>query len=400
MKVDVDPMVGVEDVDWEMEFANEARWQQEARMKVMLPAGGAVVGASLWVDGEERQARFGATSVVKAAYQKVAVVQRRDPLLVTWAGRDHVFIQAYPVNPKGRMRIRLRIAAPVQGKAVLPQIVERNLALAKDARVEVVGEGEVAHGWAVDRLDRGMMVRGRLEQVAVPKRVQVVIDSSAWMGKDAEALRKAVAGYAREAEVKVWFGGRDWEFAGGVDNVPMLEAALKAGGTVVWVHGPQPFLGKSTMGLERLLTGPAVLWGVRMEEGENRVWAEIEKKRGVRSVDGLPQTLQELAPQEWVWERAPVSREAVECGSASSLWASGEASDVALKYRVVTAEVGAVVLETDRQYDENGLEKPVSATPEPATFVGVGLGLILIIYLRKGLWRASSPMVVSGPWPE
>jgi hypothetical protein len=400
MKVDVDRMVGVEDVDWEMEFANEARWQQEARMKVLLPAGGAVVGASLWVDGEERQARFGATSVVKAAYQKVAVVQRRDPLLVTWAGRDHVFVQAFPVNPKGRMRIRLRIAAPVQGKAVLPQIVERNLALAKDGLVEVMGEGSVAHGWAVDRLDRRMMVRGRLEKVAVPKRVQVVIDSSAWMGKDADALRKAVAGWGREAEVKVWFGGRDWEFAGGVDNVPMLEAALKAGGTVVWVHGPQPFLGKSTMGLERLLTGPAVLWGVRMEEGENRVWAEIEKKRGVRSVDGLPQTLQELAPQEWVWERAPVSREAVECGSASSLWASGEASDVALKYRVVTAEVGAVVLETDRQYDENGLEKPVSATPEPATFVGVGLGLILIAYLRKGLWRASSPMVVSGPWPE
>jgi hypothetical protein len=403
MRVEVDRMVGVEDVDWEMEFSNEANWQQEARMKVLLPPGGAVVGASLWVDGEERQARFGATSVVKAAYQQVAIVQRRDPLLMTWAGREQVFVQAFPVNPKGRMRIRLRIAAPVTGQAVAPKIVERNLALAKDARVEVVGEGSVVHGWAVDRLDRGMMVRVRRDQVAVPRRVQVVIDSSAWMGKHADALRKAVEGWKREAEVKLWFGGQEWAFGGGVDNVPMLEAALKAGGTVVWVHGPQPFVGKSTIGLDRLLQGPAVLWGVRMEEGENRVWAEIEKKRGVRNVGRLRGTLQELAPQDWVWERARVSGEALERGSASTLWASGEAAGVGLKYRVVTAEVGAVVLEKDSQYDEHGLEKgeekPVSETPEPATFVVVGLGLALFVYLRKGLWRSSSRTVVSGPWP-
>lgn len=83
------------------------------------------------------------------------------------------------------------------------------------------------------------------------------------------------------------------------------------------------------------------------------------------------------------------------------MWASGEGAETALRYRVVTAEVGAVVLENDSQYKENGLEKgdekPVPATPEAVTFVGVGLGLVLIAYLRKGLWRASSLMVVSGP---
>lgn len=74
-------------------------------------------------DDEPREAAFGGTSVVREAYRKVAIVQRRDPLLVTWAGPDEVFVQCFPIPAQGRECIRLSIAAP---SLVLPRITEHN----------------------------------------------------------------------------------------------------------------------------------------------------------------------------------------------------------------------------------------------------------------------------------
>jgi hypothetical protein len=61
---------------------------------------------------------------------------------------------------------------------------------------------------------------------------------------------------------------------------------------------------------------------------------------------------------------------------------------------VVTRDIGAVVLERDEQYDENGLQRPQpegTATPEPATWIGMALAVGVMIIagrLRKSSSRA------------
>lgn len=400
MRAVIDPKTGIEDIDWRIEFANDAQWQQEARLKIALPPSGAVVGASLWVDDEEREARFGASKVVKAAYQKVAIAQRRDPLLVTWAGRDQVFAQAFPVPPRGRMRIRLRIAAPVTGKARLPRIIEKNLEWNGPGRVETSGEGPVSYGPQLDPRDPAFAVRLAPAKSDVPKRITVVVDSSSWMQTHAHQLKQTLAAWGQQTELKASIT----HFEGGADNAPTLEKALREtpdGGTVIWIHGPQPYPGRSTLGLEEQLNRPLSLWTVRLEPGANLVLQAIEKKNHVQALRSLNESLQAMLPEQWLVYREPATGQAAPPGHAAALWASTQSPDTAARYHVITRDVGAVVLETDLQYTQNGLDenndKPISATPEPATWGGVGLGLLLILYFKKGLCRASSPTVVSGP---
>ena len=89
--------------------------------------------ATLWVNGEEREAAYGGRGEVRAAYQRVAVIQRRDPLLVTTKGADRVLAQAFPVGRSGgTIKFKIGITAPLDinesGKArlTLPAIVDRN----------------------------------------------------------------------------------------------------------------------------------------------------------------------------------------------------------------------------------------------------------------------------------
>ena len=69
---------------------------KEARCQVKLPRDGRVSRLTLWVNGEPREAAFSTVSKVKAAYKAVAVVQRRDPVLVNVVGPDTVMVQCFP----------------------------------------------------------------------------------------------------------------------------------------------------------------------------------------------------------------------------------------------------------------------------------------------------------------
>src|SRR5207244_5034009 len=75
-------------LEWTIEFKNTSTIAREARLQLALPPGGAVSRATLWVNDEEREAAYGGRGEVRAAYQQVAVQQRRDPLLVTTKGAD------------------------------------------------------------------------------------------------------------------------------------------------------------------------------------------------------------------------------------------------------------------------------------------------------------------------
>jgi hypothetical protein len=120
--------------EWTMVFKNSGREAKEARCQVRLPRDGKVSRLTLWVNGEPREAAFNSVEKVKAAYRSVAVVQRRDPVLVTMAGPDTVMVQCFPVPAGGEMKIRFGITAPLDGRRwELPRVVERNFGIAEGA---------------------------------------------------------------------------------------------------------------------------------------------------------------------------------------------------------------------------------------------------------------------------
>lgn len=128
-------------VEWTLEFSNEAEFAQEARAQVLLPPGGVVSRLTLWVDGEEREAAFGGRAQVKEAYRSVAVVERRDPVLVSTCGPDRVLVQCFPVPPRGgTIKVRIGITAPLvpdgTGAGVFrwPSFLERNFSIPEDRR--------------------------------------------------------------------------------------------------------------------------------------------------------------------------------------------------------------------------------------------------------------------------
>ncbi len=246
-------------MEWTMEFHNKSPSQQEGRAEVLLPPGAVVSRATLWIDGEEREAAFGGRAQVREAYAKV-VSQKRDPLLVTTAGSDRILVQMFPIPPSGDMKIRLGITIPMappgQGAMhlQLPAFSERNFDLAPDLRHAVWFEsaaplkgspGLVAQAgplglyavrgqleepmpaqpmhtvWAPgarpaplawsadDKSDDGkVVVQVSREAAAVPpQRVALVIDGSASMQQRKRQLLEALASFPKNVEMAVLFAG-------------------------------------------------------------------------------------------------------------------------------------------------------------------------------------------------
>ncbi|MCS1407314.1 MAG: hypothetical protein M2R45_00471 [Verrucomicrobia subdivision 3 bacterium] len=135
----VHSQAGLAYLEWTFEFTNQTPRQREARTQILLPADGVVSRLTLWVNGEEREAAFAGRAETRAAYQEVAIRQRRDPVLVTTSGTDRILMQCFPIPPNGgMMKVRLGITAPLamgdllNAKLQLPKMVERNFNLAPD----------------------------------------------------------------------------------------------------------------------------------------------------------------------------------------------------------------------------------------------------------------------------
>ncbi len=136
MEVRVDPTDLLAYNEWTMEFQNINPWAEEARTQIRLPAGSVVSRLTLWVNGVPREAAFAATEKVRAAYQQVAVVQRCDPVLVTWKGPDRIFMQCFPVPAEGRLKLRFGVTSPldVDGETPsvrLPHLSEQNFSCSR-----------------------------------------------------------------------------------------------------------------------------------------------------------------------------------------------------------------------------------------------------------------------------
>ncbi len=128
----VDAQASTGYLEWTMVFKNTSSSEQEGRGKILLPPGAVVSRVTLWVNGEEREAAFGGRSQVRQAYEKV-VKQRRDPVLVTTAGKDRVLFQLFPIPANGgEMKVRIGMTVPMllpdlhQTYLQLPSFHERN----------------------------------------------------------------------------------------------------------------------------------------------------------------------------------------------------------------------------------------------------------------------------------
>ena len=114
--------------EWTLTFSNSSNAPQEARCRIALPPGGFVSRVTLWVNGQPEEAAYNSVSKVRAAYQSVAVVQRRDPVLVTQPDASSIFLQAFPVPAHGQLKTRLTFTVPAsaEDRIWLPSIVEQN----------------------------------------------------------------------------------------------------------------------------------------------------------------------------------------------------------------------------------------------------------------------------------
>ena len=293
--------------EWTMTFRNDHQWQQqEARAQILLPPGGVVSRVTLWVNGEPCEAAFAGAADVRKAYRKVAVAQRRDPLLVTWAGNDRALVQCFPVPPRGEMKIRIGITSPLTLEDTktawlrLPCFAERNFGVAtKDVHslwvesdrpcqrsdktadankvvrgtltdAELASDGStilvdrstaMVESWTPDKKDPKQYILQKVVARRSPakRNIAVVIDGSRGMADHFDAIAKALAAMPDlkprvllAADEIVDLSGKDaakqlhaLAGVGGCDNVPALLQAFDEvgdGGAIVWLHGPQPVM--------------------------------------------------------------------------------------------------------------------------------------------------------------
>jgi hypothetical protein len=211
---------------------------------------------------------------------------------------------------------------------------------------------------------------------------------------------------------------------GGHDNVPALSracelAASAKSGVILWVHGPQPMLLEPGEGLRQIFErspNPPLLLELQTQPGPNRVLEKLDGLTSVRSILRLGEPGDDLSRlfKQWsspagalelVRERAaPAAANLPPPGTETSmhlarLWAAEEvsrlcaarhfadATQLAVRYQIVTPISGAVVLETQAQYQRAGLEpvspESVPTVPEPSAGLLLLLGLAFLILFKR-----------------
>lgn len=250
-----DVAAGTSYLEWTMVFKNVALNQSEARAQIELPPGAAVSRLTLWIDGQPCEAAFGGRSQVRAAYQEVAVAQRRDPVLVTTSGPNRVLMQCFPVQPNGgEMKVRVGITAPLhlvdgkQSEVLLPRMLEWNfehdssmahelwlesnhpLSLEGKAKGQIIRQRisdsqlqqspriiaehpTAAEIWADDPTDPTFAIRQviRPQKAKAPRRVIFLVDGSKSMRPHLRALGETFAQLPPESDFAVVFAGDDVE---------------------------------------------------------------------------------------------------------------------------------------------------------------------------------------------
>jgi vault protein inter-alpha-trypsin-like protein/PEP-CTERM motif-containing protein len=207
--------------------------------------------------------------------------------------------------------------------------------------------------------------------------------------------------------------------AGGKDNVPALlrawdMAGSNANGIVVWIHGAQPSPSRSFEHFKQRLdwhANAANIIDVPVEAAPNRLFEKLEGAPAIRTLARSRSLSTDLGRLFASWSpgakafqitRESLSEQGPDVRSSSHvvrLWAYEQiqqfirrrhttgAVELAGLYQLVTPVSGAVVLETQQQFQQAGLN-PVDASsvptvPEPGTWILLAVALLALWVHRK-----------------
>jgi hypothetical protein len=284
----------------------------------------------------------------------------------------------------------------------------------------------------------------QLVPASPPTRLVVVVDSSASMTSSAQGIADSLSRFPAAVELFLIVADdglevqsipqpttpdnavallRNYEYVGGKDNTAALARALDVASgddsVLIWIHGPQPVVLQTTSSIERRLQrrGPVRWYDVQTIPGPNRIGERLEEVQEVRTLslaqlDALFARWRSggsevIARRERVDSTQPPGPvEAQTSDHLARLWANDEvrrllyierdsrqsAVELAHRYQLVTPVTGAVVLETQQQYDAAGLtpvpEGTVPSIPEPEEWALIAIALALLLYTcRRKLVR-------------
>jgi len=478
-------------LEWVLEFRNSSRMPREARLQIALPPEAVVSRATLWVNGEEREAAFAGRSQTRQAYQSV-VRRQQDPLLVTTQGTDRILAQAFPIGPEGgTIKFRIGITAPLhmptpdQAQLVLPAIVDRNFNITGNLKHSLWVEGKHQLKTSLDTAqsekvnsalyritadvrdldlsnpriritsernaeaiqtwfegNNNSVVQTIVEQQRdVADALLIVLDGSVKVAEHVDQIIESLKTIPSGSPVGLIISGENelsipiakWspthkqtvieairtvEFTGGQDNAQALAKAFGEleqydSGHVLWIHTPQPVVFKNSVAkleqaANRLTQLPEVaLYSLQL--GPNRLMDESSWAWQANTVARLgEQDLKRYYQRifagdlEYVVQRSeglPNSNLTKGSEHILRLWAKEQiallleenskdhlkgAIAIAAEHQLVTPVSGAVVLESEAQYEDNDLSpvdpNSVPTIPEPHQWMLAIIVVVLMIW--------------------
>jgi hypothetical protein len=352
------------------------------------------------------------------------------------------------------VRESLRHSVWIESKSKLTGMVRADVKddeLNSRAATVVATRGDVNFAWSPDTRDAAYVVRQTISDdapVVRPKRMVLVVDGSGPMSSVAKELAESVAHVPDAVDVRLVFAHdgvddsraasaysgadaareiRAYDYLGGHDNTAALVrgldlASAQPDSVLIWIHGPQPVLVQPPEALfQRLSRGAkfAAWYELQAIPGRNLLTETTEGHATLVGIRG-----EDLDQLTEAWRsgarRISVVRERVDAKAANMpveqrtsehlvrLWANDEiarmvhgvvdhrreAIELAGKYQLVTPVSGAVVLESQAQYDAAGLqpvpEGTVPTIPEPEEWALALVAMLVILFLAARRWTASA----------
>lgn len=337
----VDSTAAIASIKWTLSFKNTSKYDREVRTKIQLPPGAVISRATLKIGNVERVATIKAREEARALYQ-AAVEERKNPLLVSYTGKDQVLVQCFPVEPGADVQLSLAIAIPLyvdknsHATCLLPYLAERNFVIDKEGQASCefvstdpgktceVSESaghqylsinrdmsitEVVSATSQNTTDASVMRTIGRPQYPRLKHLQIIVDGSIsmqpFMSQIAEALNTSQVildtppilsldqpetirdlGLLAKAQAK-----------GGQDNTEALAAALTRAveqngkvksyeSAVLWVHGAQPIKNDLAASLHQLLntsTNP-ILFDLQVADGPCETLTDCQTAPGLARI--------------------------------------------------------------------------------------------------------------------